>query len=302
MDKKTRIVHVSDLHLEPAGKEQYAGLAARLERISEVVAGLEPDFVVATGDLTNRGSHQPADFQLAKQWLEELQIPYLATPGNHDLGANRTRSELFPDTEHYEARPYPQTGYAQIFGRKVVTRAVVGDLSIFGIALREDDPDGALERLERMLAKTAGPVVVAGHYPAVPARPWPCTGAFGAQGYVDDSAPRLAQIILNNHHVIAYLCGHVHVTSKAPIGAHCQQFTAGGLGPGAAALRIYEWDGQTWSYSTNNVDGPQHFWETFSELARENPHFSSGTPTERTGTWSPPLNDSNEAVGTGLAH
>lgn len=288
MKSSARIVHVSDLHLEPAGDEQYAGLADRLERIREVIIDLSPDLVVATGDLTNRGSQQPADFRLAKQWLDELQVPYLATPGNHDLGANPSRGGLFPNTERYESCPYSQTGYARTFGRETVIRTAAGDLSVLGISLREDDPDGALEELERMLAETPGPVVVAGHYPAVETRPWPSTGAFGAQGYVDRAAPRLARIIQNNHHVIAYLCGHVHLTSQRPIGTHCQQFTAGGLGPGAAALRSYEWNGATWTYSTSDVEGPQFFWENFSEIARADPHFSGGTATERAGTWTPP--------------
>lgn len=290
MQNSARIVHVSDLHLEPAGHEQYPGLAGRLERIRGDIAGLRPDLVIATGDLTNRGSHRSADFELARQWLDELGAPYLAVPGNHDLGANRSRGVLFPDTERYEDVPYAQTGYAQVFGREAVTSASVGDISVFGLALREDDPDGALAHLECALAESTGPIVIAGHYPVVPTRDWPSAEAFGAQGYVDRAAPRLAEIIRSNRRVIAYLCGHVHVTSQHTIGTNCQQFTAGGLGPGAASLRVYDWDGSSWSYSALDVEGPHVFWENFTDLARQDPLFSSGTAAERAGSWMPVSN------------
>lgn len=283
-----RIVHVSDLHLEAADGEQYPGLAERLARIRGIVGALGPDLVVATGDLTNRGSQRPADFRLAQQWLDALDVPYLALPGNHDLGANCARGELFPETERYEPCSFPQTGYAQAFGPEPVTRTTVGGISVFGAALREGDPDGTLDELERSLAETSGPVVIAGHYPVVPTREWSSELAFGAQGYVDRTAPRLAQIIRRNTHVVAYLCGHVHLISTRPIGTHCRQFTSGGLGPGAAALRVYEWDGASWSYGTRDVEGPQFFWERFSAVARQDPLFSRGAPAEREGTWSPP--------------
>jgi len=288
MDVSIRIVHVSDMHLEPAENEQYPGLAERVERIADVIRSLHPDLVVATGDLTNRGSSRAEDLDLAKRWLDGLRAPYLAVPGNHDLGANRKRGELFPEAERYEESPYAQTGYARAFGQNVITRAAIGDLTVFGIALREEDPDGALDQLARALTASKGPVVVAGHYPVVAARDWPSAEAFGSQGYVDEAAPRLVNLIRGNPQVIAYLCGHVHLTSLRPIGERCQQFTAGGVGPGAAALRLYEWDGRDWSYATLDVEGPQTFWEDFSESARRDPHFSTGASAERDGTWSPP--------------
>ncbi|OJU39040.1 MAG: hypothetical protein BGN97_12835 [Microbacterium sp. 69-10] len=275
------------MHLEPAGEEQYPGLAGRIESIGAIVAALDADLVVATGDLTNRGSYRAADFAAAKRWLDDLGAPYLALPGNHDLGANPHRGELFPESERYEDVPFSSTGYAGTFGPDAVVSMRVGDLTVIGVALRENDPDRALEGLETHLVHAPGPVVVAGHYPVILPRPWPGTDAFGALGYIDGAATRLADIIRGDDRIISYLCGHVHLTSRHPIGSHCMQFTAGALGPGAAALRVYDWDGAVWAYSTIDVAGPQIFWENFSESAREDPSFSSGSPEERAGRWAP---------------
>ncbi|MGF3056430.1 metallophosphoesterase family protein [Microbacterium sp. YY-01] len=287
--RATRIVHVSDLHLEPDGHEQYDGLYARLHRIRSLVGELRADVVIASGDLTNRGSSTPEHFALAAQWLDALGVPWLAVPGNHDLGANVTRGAQFPLMERYEDIPFAETGYAAALGTKLVPSAATENLTVLGVVLREDDPDGALDALRSAIENCSGPVVVVGHYPVVRTRPLTSTEPFGAQGYVDRSAGELAALLRSSPNVIAYLCGHVHVTSTAPIGDSCMQFSAGGLGPGAAALRLYAWDGMTWEYSTIDTEGPQTFWENGLEEARSNPLFSSGTEWERRGRWMPPV-------------
>ncbi|MGB4137088.1 MAG: metallophosphoesterase [Microbacterium sp.] len=287
MPERIRIVHVSDLHLEPAGEEQYAGLADRLGRITEVIAGLDPDLVVATGDLTNRGASIPEHFLLAERWLAGLGAPYLALPGNHDLGANRARGLSAPLHERYEEGAYSDSGFAAVFGREAVVRREAGSLTIIGFALREHDVDGVLDRIDGMLETIDGPVLLAGHYPFVDTRVWGSDEPFGATGYIDAVASRAAGLIARRPQVIAYLCGHVHLTSARPIGKRCLQLTAGGLGPGAAALRIYDWDGETLSFSTLDTEGPRVFWESGIEAARADPYFSQGLDGEREGIWPP---------------
>lgn len=286
-DGPKTIVHVSDLHLEPRGAEQYPGLFDRIERIGEHVQRIGADLVIATGDLTNRGSSAPEHFDLARTWLESLRTPYLAVPGNHDLGANALRGELYPQLERYESCRYQDTGYAATFGPNPISKRLVGDLVVFGIALRENDPDGAVGLLEEALTETHGPVAIAGHYPIIPTRPLNTRDAFGAYGYVESTAKQLREVIRAHEQVIAYLCGHVHLTSMRPLSAHCMQFTAGAAGPGAAALRIYQWDGVSWIYSTEDLEGPNEFWENHLAEARADPNFSTGEPTERNGTWLP---------------
>ena len=73
----TRILHVSDLHFgardDPVLEEALARLAARVE----------PELVIASGDLTHRGRRE--QHERAARFLRQLGVPVLAIPGNHDI-------------------------------------------------------------------------------------------------------------------------------------------------------------------------------------------------------------------------
>jgi 3',5'-cyclic AMP phosphodiesterase CpdA len=72
-----RLLHVSDLHAgTPEEPEVLRGLARLVER-------LEPQLVVASGDLANRGRRR--ELERAAELLRSLGPPVLAVPGNHDL-------------------------------------------------------------------------------------------------------------------------------------------------------------------------------------------------------------------------
>jgi 3',5'-cyclic AMP phosphodiesterase CpdA len=73
----TRALHVSDLH---AGRRETPGLEAALAALA---AEVEPELVVATGDLAHRG--RPAELEAARSLLEAAGRPVLAVPGNHDI-------------------------------------------------------------------------------------------------------------------------------------------------------------------------------------------------------------------------
>lgn len=72
-----RIVHVSDLH---TGKREDAEVGRALAALVERVA---PELVVASGDLTHRGTR--AQHERAHAMLSALGAPVLAVPGNHDI-------------------------------------------------------------------------------------------------------------------------------------------------------------------------------------------------------------------------
>lgn len=73
----TRILHVSDLHFgardDPVLERALGGLAERVA----------PDLVVASGDLTHRGTRE--EHERAAAFLRRLELPVLAVPGNHDI-------------------------------------------------------------------------------------------------------------------------------------------------------------------------------------------------------------------------
>ena len=73
----TRILHVSDLHFgardDPILEQALGGL---LDRIA-------PELVIASGDLTNRGTRD--QHERAARFLRSFGLPVLAVPGNHDV-------------------------------------------------------------------------------------------------------------------------------------------------------------------------------------------------------------------------
>lgn len=82
-----RLAHISDLHFGHHDPAVAAGLAADL-------AAQHPDLVVASGDFTQRGT--PAEFEMARRFLDSVAAPVFAVPGNHDLGRNLVRRFFAP--------------------------------------------------------------------------------------------------------------------------------------------------------------------------------------------------------------
>lgn len=72
-----RLLHVSDLHV---GAHEERGAEEQLRRLVE---RLEPQLVVASGDLSHRGRRD--QLERAAAFLRSLGPPVLAVPGNHDM-------------------------------------------------------------------------------------------------------------------------------------------------------------------------------------------------------------------------
>jgi len=73
----TRLLHISDLHV---GAREAPPVERALETLIERV---NPELVVASGDLTHRGRR--AQHERAAAFLRGLGPPVLAIPGNHDI-------------------------------------------------------------------------------------------------------------------------------------------------------------------------------------------------------------------------
>lgn len=81
-----RIVQLSDLHVRPRGALAYGRVdpAPMLEAAIGRVLSLSPlpDLVLATGDLTDRGTRE--EYALLREILSRLPMPVRLLPGNHD--------------------------------------------------------------------------------------------------------------------------------------------------------------------------------------------------------------------------
>jgi 3',5'-cyclic AMP phosphodiesterase CpdA len=74
---RTRLLHLSDLHV--GSREE-----PRIEpSLVELVERVDPELIVASGDLTHRG--RPEQHDRAAAFLQSLGRPVFAVPGNHDI-------------------------------------------------------------------------------------------------------------------------------------------------------------------------------------------------------------------------
>ena len=89
------IVHLSDLHF---GTEDRTVLAALLGDLDGVTAQ-KPTLVTISGDLTQRA--RARQFHAARHFLDNLSIPYLVVPGNHDVPLYDLFRRLFRPLELY---------------------------------------------------------------------------------------------------------------------------------------------------------------------------------------------------------
>jgi len=83
----TRFLHLTDLHVSHPDMNDanlHSDTAGTLKRMVEIIARMDPlpDFVVASGDLTNHGDE--ASYELVKDTIADLPVPIVLALGNHD--------------------------------------------------------------------------------------------------------------------------------------------------------------------------------------------------------------------------
>jgi len=162
-EDEVRLLHVSDIHLNPLGIEAAEDLAERFE----------VDAVVDTGDLTSFGL--PAENRIAEEI--DVDVPYLFVPGNHDSPENR---EALADVE---AITVLDGEVADVEGLRILgvgdptftAENDVDDDEVDGALdqqagevadlVREEQPDVLAVHNLRQAAEAGGevPLVVAGH-------------------------------------------------------------------------------------------------------------------------------------------
>lgn len=197
------IAVVSDSHLSPANPDGDRNWDAVVDH----VARTEPDLVLHAGDISADGMDLDADLIHAKAQLDRLPVPWLAIPGNHDLGIPQPEREL---TMERRAR------YEDVFGDRFWV-AEFDRWRIVGLDAEElvsdhaDDEAAWAWTAERLA--TDRPTVVLIHRPVAPsAAGLPADDPLPQNGrrYLPwPDGQRLFDLLVDSP-MVALVSGHIH--------------------------------------------------------------------------------------------
>ncbi|MCP5516359.1 MAG: metallophosphoesterase [Verrucomicrobiales bacterium] len=201
-------VHLSDTHLGSTYDAEYYGTkpAVELERVVAAINALPeaPDFVVHTGDICggaevdSQGTKE--GYQLARQIVSTLKVPFYAVAGNHD-SVPLIRRFLPPGL--HQPLVSDRTRLAYTFRARFLTGVILDAREGPGPA--GFLPDDQLEALDALLSMERGPVCIFLHFPFLPI----------GVGWVDELAVKngeALQSLLGRHHgrVRGSFFGHIH--------------------------------------------------------------------------------------------
>ncbi len=87
------IAHISDVHF---GRH----IPAVVQDLADDLTALRPDLLVLSGDLTQRAKSK--EFALARDFLDDLGLPLLVVPGNHDVTLYNLWRRFFRQLSRYK--------------------------------------------------------------------------------------------------------------------------------------------------------------------------------------------------------
>lgn len=261
-----RICHLSDLHFGRHDPRIAEALAA------DVVAQA-PDLVVVSGDFTQIGSE--AEFIAARQFLDGMELPYFAVPGNHDVPARNLLRRLFNPYGWYrryiadELEPVFEQDGVVIAGIRTSRRARAELNWAHGSISR-----GQLERLAaRLEATTPGAVrIVVAHHPLMqPEGPVekPMRLVRRADEALETFARLGVRMVLSGHFHLSYTRNHGAAVEATPTGltqaagapilvaqagsavstrlrGEANGYNVVDIANGQITVTVREWDGAQW--------------------------------------------------------
>lgn len=95
-----RIFHISDVHFGPPHLPRLA------RGVLEFIDQHRPDLVVVSGDLTQRA--KPEQFREARAFVDQIPVPTLVVPGNHDVPMYRVWERVFSPYGAYRRHFSPE--------------------------------------------------------------------------------------------------------------------------------------------------------------------------------------------------
>lgn len=200
-----KLLHVSDLHFGRHDPVLAAGFA-------DEINAQHPHLIVASGDFTQIGSKD--EFELAREFLDKLEAPVFAVPGNHDVPAvNLFRRFLDPYGLYRryissDVEPVLEMGGVVLVGMRTSRRARLewhwGNGTISRSQLRD-----LAQRFE-----TASPdavrVIVAHHPLLLPTEPmsWKMRRVKRADDALEVFASLGVRLVLSGHFHLSYVRRH----------------------------------------------------------------------------------------------
>ena len=215
-----RIAHLSDLHFGRHDEKLAEGLAAE-------VAGQKPDLVVVSGDFTQRGN--APEFEAAQHFLETLELPFFAVPGNHDIPLANVMKRFVNPYGLYkryisrELEPFLEMNGVALAGLRTSRRARLSLNWADGTISRDQLKD--LEKRFEKASPEAIRIVVAHHPLMHPEEPMakPMRRVKRADLALATFARLGVRLVLSGHFHMSYVRRHnsvAEIAAGAPVGAN----------------------------------------------------------------------------------
>jgi 3',5'-cyclic AMP phosphodiesterase CpdA len=196
---------ITDLHIRRKGDllHHMIHTGRELRRCIATINRLPtlPEFVVATGDLVDRGKKK--EYKRLRAILAELSVPCFLVPGNHDDGDGLR--DAFPDHRYL-----PGSGPLCYVVESRPVRLIALDTT------RRGKPGGELDRSrlawldDRLSEAPAAPTVIAMHHPPF------ATGIGPLDAKPLKGRDELAAIVGAHPQVVRLIAGHVHRGFEIP--------------------------------------------------------------------------------------
>jgi 3',5'-cyclic-AMP phosphodiesterase len=237
------VAQISDLHIRRRGHvlHHMPNTSDYLRRTIGRLHSLQPrpDIVLATGDLTERGS--PHEYRRLRSMLGRLEIPHFLIPGNHD------------DREALR-RAFRDHRYLRTLASHASFAIDAWPLRIIGLDSTTPGRGGGFVDNERLVwldaelrAHPRRPTILAMHHP--PFR----TGVPGLDHYGFENVDGLAEVVRAHPQIARIIAGHLHTVLMRPWNgaiactapSTSPQFVLGrsrlGIGVESAGFLLHEW-------------------------------------------------------------
>ncbi len=263
-----RICHLSDLHFGHHDTAVAEALAADIRANA-------PNLVVASGDFTQIGTE--AEFQAARKFLDGLELPVFAVPGNHDVPARDLLRRFISPYGLYrkyidtELEPLLDLGDVVLAGIKTSRRWRAELNWAHGSISR-----GQLETLERRLGDTSPGAlrIVVAHHPLMQPEGdvlKPMRLVRRAHQALETFSRLRVRLVLSGHFHLSYVRNHgAGVRDGAPVGlreaetapilvaqagsavstrlrGQSNGYNVIEIANGEITLTVREWDGTRWA-------------------------------------------------------